>query len=581
MTHDDTPTSTATPSERPTAPRPSAGHVALVDALDASSVASAVIGLDGSVIDANQTAQLWFTDIGADASRSNGHPTVAVQHILQQVPRRLFEDVAGGSWTGDIDTDAGTGQPVEATVQVRHDPTSPSGGTVAVLCRPTPVERRRADELEQRLAHDPLTDLPNRAATMRQAAQILSHAAATDPSVAVLLIDIDRLRDVNDALGYELGDRLIASTAKRLRMAVRPTDFVGRTGSDEFAVVCPGVGDIEAAIDIAERLRTALTGRMTIRSLELDVSVTIGVSLAGPDIDASVAGAAELIAQADTAAHAAKRHGRGAYGTYSPDLRDRALERTELAAALTKAVRGGEMRVEFQPIFSSVSERAEAAEALVRWAHPTHGRIEAGEFIAMAEQTGVIVELGDWVLDAALAATRRWIEHEVVGQKFSVHVNVSRLQLADAGFVDRVVTLLREYQLRPPQLVLEAREATLLGDTGEVMRAVQALRRVGVRIALDNFGTGSNALSLLTDVGADVLKLDGSLALPTGSSEADTRVVRALVLLAHALHMEVVAERVSGVEQLRRLREAGCDMVQGHFVGMPAAADDLVTRMQL
>ena len=571
-----------TPPDAPDAPPPvPVGHRALIDTLDAAEVAGAVIGLDGSIIDANQTARAWFSDIGAESPTPGGQPLLAVQHVLEQVPRRLFEDLAGGTWHGDIDTGAGVGQPVATTVQVRHDPASPSNGTVTVVCRRVAPERQRVGELEDRLGRDPLTDLPNRAATMRHTADVLRSAPDGAPAVAVLLIDIDRLRDVNDAVGYELGDRLIASTAKRLRTALRPTDFVGRTGSDEFAVVCPGVAELDAAADIADRLRTALTGRMTIRSLELDVSVTIGVSLAGPDTDASIAGAADLIAQADSAAHAAKRRGRGAFGTYSPDLRDRALERTELAAALTKAVRGGEMMVEFQPIFSSVSERAEAAEALLRWAHPTHGRIEAASFITMAEETGVIVELGDWVLDRALAAAREWIDRETVGQKFAVHVNVSRLQLADGAFVDRVVGLLREYRLRPPQLVLEAREATLLGDTDEVMRAVRALRRVGVRIALDNFGTGSNALSLLTDVGADVLKLDGSLALPSGSSEADTRVARALVLLAHALHMEVVAERVAGVEQLRRLREAGCDLVQGHFVGVPAAADELITRMQL
>ena len=150
-----------------------------------------------------------------------------------------------------------------------------------------------------------------------------------------------------------------------------------------------------------------------------------------------------------------------------------------------------------------------------------------------------------------------------------MHVNVSRLQLSSSAFVNRVVDLLRDYRLRPRQIVLEAREATLLGDSGEVVRSVRALRRVGVRVALDNFGTGSNALSLLTDVGADVLKLDGGLALPSGASDADTRVVRALVLLAHALNMEVVAERVTGLEQLRRLRAAGCDLVQGHLVGKP------------
>jgi EAL domain-containing protein (putative c-di-GMP-specific phosphodiesterase class I) len=348
-------------------------------------------------------------------------------------------------------------------------------------------------------------------------------------------------------------------------------------------VLCRDVVDGSVAMELADRVRRALTGRLTIRQLELDVSVSVGVSVSDPDVRASTPddGAIQLVSYADTAVHAAKAAGRARTAMFTNQLRSNARVRTELAAALSKALREDELAVEYQPIFSAVSERAEAAEALVRWHHPTRGRIEAGEFIPVAEETGVIVPIGDWVLQQACAATRKWIDDGVVGQRFAVHVNVSRLQLSSSAFVNRVVDLLRDYRLRPRQIVLEAREATLLGDSADVVRSVRALRRVGVRIALDNFGTGSNALSLLTDVGADVLKLDGGLALPSGASDADTRVVRALVLLAHALNMEVVAERVTGLEQLRRLRAAGCDLVQGHLVGKPCPAESLAVHMDL
>ena len=289
-----------------------------------------------------------------------------------------------------------------------------------------------------------------------------------------------------------------------------------------------------------------------------------------------------LAVAADTAVHAAKQRGRGHTAQFSEQLGSQARVRTELSSALSRALRDGQLEVEYQPIFSAVSEMAEAAEALLRWNHPTRGRVEAGEFIPIAEETGVIVPIGDWVLQQACSTTRQWIDAGLVGSRFSVHVNVSRLQLAGPTFVNRVVDLLREYRLRPRQVVLEVREASLVDDdSDEVVRSVRALRRVGVRVAIDNFGTGSHALSLMTDIGADVLKLDGSLALPNGASETDTRVVRALVLLAHALNMEVVAERVTGLEQLRRLRAAGCDLVQGHLVGSPAAADQLVIQMEL
>jgi diguanylate cyclase (GGDEF)-like protein len=550
----------------------------------ADETATVIIGIDGTRIDANHAAVALFPGLAAPKSGSIDSRYV-LRNVLDQLPQQLLIDPEGGVWRGDIDL-AGDGRPTEifaTTVLVRHDATAENGGFIAVLCRDISDERNRAAELLHLLEHDPTTGLLNRTAALERTAHALRRMKDDGGLVAVMMIDVDRLRDVNDALGHEIGDRLLASTAKRLGTAVRPNDTIARVGGDEFMVLCRNVPDADVAMELADRVRRALTGRLTIRQLELDVSVTVGVSITDDEIRAASAddGAIHLLSHADTAVHAAKEDGRGRTALFTNQLRSKAKVRTELAAALSKALRDGELTVDYQPIFSAVSERAEAAEALVRWNHPTRGRVDAGEFIPVAEETGVIVPIGDWVLQQACAAARHWIDNGVVGQRFAVHVNVSRLQLASPAFVNRVVDLLREYRLRPRQVVLEAREATLLGEAGEVIRSVRALRRVGVRVALDNFGTGSKALSLLTDVGADVLKLDGTLALPSGSSEADTRVVRALVLLAHALNMEVVAERVTGLEQLRRLRAAGCDLVQGHLVGKPCPPDQLIVHMAL
>lgn len=554
----------------------------LRDLVAADESATVIIGIDGVFIDANTAGLTLFPGVGTAAQADC---RTGLGHVLGQIPQRLLVDPEGGIWRGEIDLalDVGPSAIHATTVLVRHDASSPSGGFVAVLCRDVSEERDRASGLLHLLEHDPTTGLLNRTAALERTANALRRIEDDGGSVAVFMIDVDRLRDVNDALGHEIGDRLLASTAKRLSTAVRPNDTIARVGGDEFMVLCRNVPDSAVAMELADRVRRALTGRLTIRQLELDVSVSVGVSITDDEIRAAnpEAGAIQLISHADTAVHAAKEAGRARTALFTAQLRSKAKVRTELAAALSKALREGELTVEYQPIFSAVSERAEAAEALIRWNHPTRGRIEAAEFVPVAEETGVIVPIGDWVLQQACAAARNWIDNGVVGQRFAVHVNVSRPQLANTTFVNRVVDLLREYRLRPRQVVLEAREATLLGEADEVIRTVRALRRVGVRVALDNFGTGSNALSLLTDVGADVLKLDGSLALPSGSSEADTRVVRALVLLAHALNMEVVAERVTGLEQLRRLRAAGCDLVQGHLVGKPCAPDQLIVHMSL
>ena len=585
MTHDDTATSAPTTADAAGAvPDPAAAIAATLDASDAAVV---VLGVDGSLMHANAAGAALFSLSAGAASRS---PTEALRIVLDQLPQRILNGPEGGTWNGDLSLGSVLGRPAThaVTVHVQHDPTHPAGGFIGVVAGDVTRERERVASLAHQLEHDSTTGLMNRPTAIERVAQVLDEDRPG--TTAVLMIDVDRLSDVNDALGHDIGDRLLASTARRLATAVRPSDVVARMGGDAFLVLCTGLDDPPAAMELAGRIRKSLTGRLTIHQLELDVSVSVGVAIDEwgdedlPDLDAasSRARALDLISQADTAVHAAKHGGRGRTAQFTEQLASQARVRTELSAALSRALREGQLTLEYQPIFSAVSELAEAAEALLRWNHPTRGRVEAAEFIPIAEETGVIVPIGDWVLRQACATARGWVDEGIVGNRFSVHVNVSRLQLASPAFVNRVVDLLREFHLRPRQIVLEVREASLVDDDAdEVVRSVRALRRVGVRVAIDNFGTGSYALSLMTDIGADVLKLDGSLALPNGSSETDTRVVRALVLLAHALNMEVVAERVTGLEQLRRLRAAGCDLVQGHLVGSPAPPDDLVVQMEL
>jgi diguanylate cyclase (GGDEF)-like protein len=420
-----------------------------------------------------------------------------------------------------------------------------------------------------------LTGLANRRQVLSILRDSIKEQRGKPGHVAALFIDVDHLKYVNDALGHQVGDRLLVSAAARLAEAVRPDDHVARIGGDEFLVVCQDMPDAVMALDLSERIRRALSGRLRVKQLDIEFSVSIGIALSDAELlsRADIDAASTLISHADTAMYEAKKAGRSRCALFTAQMSSEARERTELAAALLQAINEKQLTLEYQPVFSAVSQSAVGAEALVRWQHPTHGSMDTATFISIAEESGSINRLGEFVLRQAVTDLRRWIDQQLIADDFSLHANVSELQLASSSFVHNVLALLREYKIRPQQLVLEARETALTASNIDVQRTVRALRRVGVRVAVDNFGTGANALSVLTDVGADILKLDGSLALPTGSTEADTRLVRALVLLAHALDMHVVAERVSDTDQLHRLRAAGCDFLQGNLLAPPTPSE--------
>ncbi len=559
--------------------------------LDADGSVVIVLDRDGTIRTVNPVALRVLGASSADQLTEGSAALAMLRSLLDHVPQHLLNRTEHGTWQGDFDhTDVtGRARVFRATVAVRPDvePVAaaqaaaaefdPDGGDgyIAIIAHDVTAARAETERLRHRSSHDPLTGLSNRRQVLSVLENAVSQQRGNRGHVATLFIDLDRLKYVNDALGHAVGDRLLVSTAARLAEAVRPNDHVARIGGDEFLVVCTDMPDTVTAIELSDRIRQALTGRLRVRELDLEFSVSVGIALSDADTLAlnDEAAASALISNADTAMYEAKRTGRGRSVLFTSQMRAAARERSELAAALAQAVAREELTIEYQPVFSAVTRRASATEALVRWHHPTRGRIDPATFIAVAEESGSIGRLGELVMRMCLSDLRQWIDSRWVGEDFTVHVNVSQVQLSSSSFVHRVQTLLHEYGIGPQRLVLEARESALLSGNTDVQRSVRTLRRLGVGIAVDNFGTGSSALSVLTDVGADYLKLDGSLALPSGSSETDIRLVRALVLLAHALDMQVVAERVSGHDQLRHLQAAGCDFVQGHLLGIPQPND--------
>ncbi len=556
-------------------------HDAFAALLDADQTAVVVLGFDGRVRTANDSALHLLGADSTDALQPGGSGHAMLRSVLDQAPRQLVAGRYDGTWQGDVDRTDGSGDPrvFRATVAARRDPSIDGGGFIGLIAHDVTRARDETARLRHQATHDALTGLANRRRIMSIMAQSIAAQRTRPGHVVAMFIDVDRLKYVNDALGHAIGDQLLLSTARRLADSVRPEDRIARIGGDEFLVVCCDVPDVAAAMELAERMQRALTGRLRIRLLGMHFSVSIGIAMSDHEILAlpDEAAAAAMIANADIAMYAAKAAGRTRCVLFTAEMRSAARQRSELAAELSRAVTEKQLTVEFQPLFSSVTGQAVGAEALVRWDHDEQGSMEPSDFIRIAEESGAIGRLGEFVLERALIETRRWIDADVVGDDFAVHVNVSQLQLASPSFVTTVQSTLRLHDLQPHRLVLEARETALLGQNPDIDRSVKALRRSGVQVAIDNFGTGANALSVLTDVGADILKLDGSLALPSGSTDADTRIVRAIVLLAHALGMRVVAERVSGTDQLRRLRAAGCDLVQGNLLAAPGPPEQLTT----
>ncbi len=572
--------SPASSGDRPWAlPDPDLIPTALRATLDADRTAVVIVGFDGTVRATNDSALHLLGVDGIDALRPGSPGHSLLRSLLDHAPRQLVTGTSNGTWQGDIDhiNERGEALVFRATVTANRSDALAGGGFIGLIAHDVTRARTEMTNLRHRATHDPLTGLANRRQVVATLANAITAQRSNPGHVAAIFIDIDRLKYVNDALGHPIGDRLLVSAARRLADSVRPQDHVARIGGDEFLVVCSDLPDAVTAIELAERMRRALTGRLRLRQLDLHFSVSIGIAVSDHEILGAPSGVAAttLISQADTAMYEAKSSGRGRCVLFSPEMRSAARERTELGAALARAIAERRLTIDYQPLFSAVTRRTVGAEALVRWHHPDRGPIEPMAFIGIAEDSGAIGRLGEFVLEQALIETRRWIDQGRVDNRFAVHVNVSQVQLASPSFVNLVSSMLRLHQVAPHQLVLEARETALLGRSPDVDRSVRTLRRAGVQIAIDNFGTGANALSVLTDVGADILKLDGSLALPSGSTEADTRIVRAVVLLAHALGMRVVAERVSGTDQLRRLRSAGCDLVQGNLLGAPGSAEHL------
>jgi diguanylate cyclase (GGDEF)-like protein len=419
--------------------------------------------------------------------------------------------------------------------------------------------------IERRADHDGLTGLPNRMLFQDRLSRALAHARRNDLPVAVMFVDLDRFKEVNDSLGHAAGDEMLRHAAARMRACLRDEDTVARLGGDEFGLLLPHISGIDGAVQVARRLLTTFAEPVEVAGQPVVVSPSIGISVFpqdGADAEAIVEGA-------DSAMYRAKERGRNTFEIFSPALRTEALERLALEAALRRAIESGELVLHYQPKVNLRTGRITGAEALVRWNHPERGLLMPGAFVPLAEQTGLVVALGEFVIAAACEQIAAWRAEGL--PELTVAVNVSACQLRQ-GLADYVTRALRLACIPGRTLELELTESALLESLELTVEQIQQLRVLGVTCSIDDFGTGYCGLSYLNRLPIDTLKIDRSFI--TELSGGSDTIVTAVISLGHSLGLKVIAEGVETGDQLAYLADRGCDEMQGYLFSRPVPADE-------
>jgi diguanylate cyclase (GGDEF)-like protein/PAS domain S-box-containing protein len=443
------------------------------------------------------------------------------------------------------------------------------------------VTERKAigERLAHQAIHDPLTGLPNRVLFVDRLRQALERAKRVRQRVAVLFLDLDRFKVVNDSLGHATGDRLLVTIADRLRNALRPADTVARFGGDEFTVLCDDVADESTAMQLAERMLEAVARPVNLAEGEVFVTASIGIAVSGRQ-RRGTEDAETLLRDADAAMYRAKDQGRACSKLFDVHAHTRAVDHLRTANALHRALERREFRMHFQPVLSLETGRITGFEGLLRWQHPERGLVPPGDFIGLAEESGLIVPIGAWALEEACRQTARWQALRGNGQRrrLSISVNLSMRQLAEPLLPEDVERTLERTGLAADALWLEITETTLMHDAESAISALRALRALGVHLAVDDFGTGYSSLTYLKRFPVEALKVDQAFVDGLGRDAEDTAIVTACVSLAHALGLTAVAEGVETPVQLAELRTLGCELAQGYLFGAPQPASALGDR---
>lgn len=430
--------------------------------------------------------------------------------------------------------------------------------------------------LESQLAfqslHDPLTGLANKSLLRDRVEHALARSVRRNCKVAVLMLDLDNFKPVNDALGHAAGDALLVLAGERLRACLRMEDTPARLGGDEFAVLIDDIREQGEELQIAERILDAFRSALRIDGKDVFITVSIGIAVSGgPGCDIGD----DLLQKADVAMWAAKNQGKNQFAVFQESMRTAVVRRVQIEGELRRAMQNGEFKIRYQPVFDIVTGHVVAAEALIRWDHPNKLRVSPGEFVPVAEDAGLISEIGRLVLEAACGQCASWQRRFRRRKPLALTVNISGQQLRDPGFVESVRSTLAKVGLPAGDLVLEITETTMLSNTEMTIRKMEELRRLGVRLAIDDFGTGYSALSCLQRFPFDILKIDRAFVEKVTDRAEGEAIMRAIISMCEALSLKTVAEGIEKPEQISALKELGCRLGQGFYFARPLTVGDM------